>query len=86
MTLGETKKVSVCLVTVHSPVQFLAVVARLALAVMTLLVARAIVALASAMTLLVALLVLASAMALLVVPAVFVPGSAIRLRVLCWRC
>ena len=56
-----TKKVSVCLVTVHSPVQFLAavarlavtrlaVVARLALAVTTLLVARAIAALVSAMT------------------------------------
>jgi hypothetical protein len=30
MILGETKKVSVCLVTVHSPVQFLAAVARLA--------------------------------------------------------
>jgi hypothetical protein len=36
MTLGETKKISVCLVTVHSLVQFLAVVARLVLAVMTL--------------------------------------------------
>jgi hypothetical protein len=51
---------------------------------MTLLVARAILALASAMTFVV-LLALASAMALLVVSAVFVLGPAIKLPVVCWR-
>jgi hypothetical protein len=48
-------------------------VARFAQAVMTLVVALAILALASAMTLLVAPPALASAVALLVVPAVFAP-------------
>jgi hypothetical protein len=87
MALGETKRVSVSLIMVQRPVQddpqrFLALVARFELAVMTLLVARAISALASAMTIVV-LLALASAMASLVVSAVFVLEPAIKLPVLC---
>jgi hypothetical protein len=87
MALGETKRVSVSLIMVQRPVQddpqrFLALVARFELAVMTLLVARAISALASAMTIVV-LLALASAMASLVASAVFVLGPAIKLPVLC---
>ena len=73
----RAKKVSVFVMLVHPPVQddprrFLALVARFALTVMTLLVAPAILA-------------LASAMASLVLSAVFVLGPAIKLPVLCWR-
>ena len=76
---------------VHPPHQddprqrFLALAARFALAAMTLSVALAILALASARMLLVALLTLTSAMALLVASAVLALGPAIRLPVLCRR-
>jgi hypothetical protein len=65
--------------------RFLALAARFALAAITLSVALAILALASARMLLVAPLTLTSAMALLVVSAVFALGPAIRLPVLCRR-
>ncbi len=67
------------------PQPLLALVARFVLPVMTLLVARAILAQTSAMTLLVALLALASAMASFAVSAVFVLGPAMKLPVLRWR-
>src|SRR5690242_18352330 len=87
--LGETKSASVCLKRVYSPSQdeprpFLALVARFAPMVMTLLVARATLALGSATTFVV-LLSRVSAMTSLLVSAVFVLGPAIKSAVLCWR-
>ena len=67
------------------PQRFLVLVARFAPAMMTLLAARAILALAAAMTLLAAPLTPASAKASVVVSAVFVLGLATQLAASRWR-
>ncbi len=71
----------------HNPNRsgFPALVARFALTVTTLLVARATLALASAMMLFVVSLTLAVAMTRLLASALFVLGPAIKPVVLCWR-